>query len=78
VHLVIATRADPPLPIARLRARGQLTELRADDLRFTAEEVTAFLNGVMGLRLQPEDVAALEVRTEGWISGLHLAALSMR
>ena len=78
VHLVIATRADPPLPIARLRAQGQLTELRADNLRFTAEEVTAFLNGVMGLRLQPEDIAALEVRTEGWISGLHLAALSLR
>lgn len=78
VHLVIATRADPPLPIARLRARGQLTELRADDLRFTAEEAAAFLNDVMGLNLLPEDVAALEARTEGWISGLHLAALSMQ
>jgi LuxR family maltose regulon positive regulatory protein len=78
LHLVIATRADPPLPIARLRACGQLTELRADDVRFTAEEVAAFLNGVMGLNLQPEDVAALEARTEGWISGLHLAALSMQ
>jgi LuxR family maltose regulon positive regulatory protein len=78
VHLVIATRADPPLPIARLRARGQLTELRADDLRFTAEEVAAFLNDVMGLGLRPKDVAALEARTEGWISGLHLAALSMQ
>jgi LuxR family maltose regulon positive regulatory protein len=78
LHLVIATRADPPLPIARLRARGQLTELRADDLRFTTAETTAFLNDVMGLHLQPEDVAALEARTEGWISGLHLAALSMQ
>jgi len=78
LHLVIATRADPPLPIARLRARGQLTELRADDLRFSAEEVAAFLNGVMGLGLQPEDIAALEARTEGWISGLYLAALSMQ
>ena len=78
LYLVIATRADPPLPIARLRARGQLTELRADDLRFTAEEVAIFLDDVMGLNLQPEDVAALEARTEGWISGLHLAALSMR
>jgi LuxR family maltose regulon positive regulatory protein len=78
LHLVIATRADPPLPIARLRARGQLSELRADDLRFTAEEVAVFLNGVMGLGLRPEDVAALEARTEGWISGLHLAALSMQ
>jgi LuxR family maltose regulon positive regulatory protein len=78
VHLVIATRADPPLPIARLRARGQLTELRADDLCFTPKEVAAFLNNVMGLELRPEDVAALEVRTEGWISGLHLAALSLQ
>jgi LuxR family maltose regulon positive regulatory protein len=78
IHLVIATRVDPPLPIARLRARGQLTELRADDLRFTAEEVAAFLNDVMELDLQPQDVAALEARTEGWISGLHLAALSMQ
>jgi LuxR family maltose regulon positive regulatory protein len=78
VHLAIATRADPPLPIARLRARGQLTELRADDLRFTAGEIVAFLNGVMGLALQPQDVAALEARTEGWISGLHLAALSIQ
>ncbi len=77
-HLGLATRADPSLPIARLRARGQLTELRADDLRFTAGEVVAFLNGVMGLDLQPQDVAALEARTEGWISGLHLAALSMQ
>jgi LuxR family maltose regulon positive regulatory protein len=78
VHLGLATRADPPLPIARLRARGQLTELRADDLRFTTEEVAAFLNGVMELNLQPDDIAALETRTEGWISGLHLAALSLQ
>jgi LuxR family maltose regulon positive regulatory protein len=78
VHLGLATRADPPLPIARLRARGQLTELRADDLRFTAEEVAAFLNDAMRLKLQPQDIAALEARTEGWISGLHLAALSIQ
>jgi LuxR family maltose regulon positive regulatory protein len=78
LHLTIATRADPPLPIARLRARGQLTELRADDLRFTPEEAATFLNDVMGLGLRPEDVAALEARTEGWVSGLHLAALSMQ
>lgn len=78
VHLGLATRADPPLPIARLRARGQLTELRADDLRFTSEEVAAFLNDVMGLSLRPADIAALEARTEGWISGLHLAALSLQ
>lgn len=78
LYLVIATRADPPLPIARLRARGQLAELRADDLRFTAEEVVTFLNDVMMLNLQPQDIAALEARTEGWISGLHLAALSIQ
>lgn len=78
LHLVIATRADPALPIARLRARGQLTELRADDLRFTTEEVAAFLNEAMGLSLQPQDIAMLEARTEGWASGLHLAALSLQ
>jgi LuxR family maltose regulon positive regulatory protein len=78
LHLVIATRADPPLPIARLRARGQLTELRADDLRFTPEEVAAFLNDVMELNLHLEDVAALEARTEGWVAGLSLAALSLQ
>jgi len=78
MHLVIATRADPPLPLARLRAQDQLTELRAADLRFTTEEVAAFLNQVMGLGLSPEDVAALEARTEGWIAGLQMAALSMQ
>ncbi|MBN1430720.1 MAG: hypothetical protein JXB07_20290, partial [Anaerolineae bacterium] len=78
LRLVIATRADPPLPIARLRARGQLTELRVADLRFTAEEAAAFLNGVMGLDLQLGDIAALDARVEGWITGLHLAALSMQ
>ncbi|MGD9099891.1 MAG: LuxR C-terminal-related transcriptional regulator, partial [Anaerolineae bacterium] len=74
----LCTRADPPLPIARLRARRQLTELRADDLRFTSDEATAFLNSVMGLDLTPEDVKALESRTEGWIVGLQLAALSIQ
>ncbi|HEU4322716.1 MAG TPA: LuxR C-terminal-related transcriptional regulator [Roseiflexaceae bacterium] len=78
LHLVIATREDPPLPLARLRARGQLTELRAADLRFTPAEATAFLNQVMGLSLSTEDIAALEDRTEGWIAGLQLAALSMQ
>jgi len=78
LHLVVSTRADPPLPIARLRARGQLTELRAADLRFTAEESAAFLNGVMGLGLRLEDIAALEARTEGWVAGLNLVALSMQ
>src|SRR3954464_9799813 len=77
LHLVIATREDPPLPLARFRARGQLTELHATDLRFTSSEAAAFLNHVMGLRLSTDDIAALEARTEGWIAGLQLAALSM-
>jgi LuxR family maltose regulon positive regulatory protein len=77
-HLVIATRADPPLPIARLRARGQLTELRQADLRFTPGEAAEFLNRVMGLGLSVDDVVALASRTEGWIAGLQLAALSMQ
>ena len=78
MHLVIATREDPHLPLARLRARGQLTELRAADLRFTPAEAAEFLNQVMGLNLSAEDIAALETRTEGWIAGLQLAALSMQ
>jgi LuxR family maltose regulon positive regulatory protein len=78
LHLVIATREDPPLPLARLRARGQLTELRAADLRFTYAEAAAFLEEVMGLSLSAPDIAALEARTEGWIAGLQLAALSMQ
>jgi LuxR family maltose regulon positive regulatory protein len=78
MYLVIATREDPPLPLARLRARGQLTELRAADLRFTPNEAAEFLNRVMGLNLSVEDIAALETRTEGWIAGLQLAALSMQ
>ena len=78
MHLVIATREDPDLPLARLRARNQLTELRVKDLRFTESEAAGFLNQAMGLRLSPEDVSALETRTEGWIAGLQLAALSMQ
>lgn len=78
MHLVIASREDPNLPLARLRARGQLTELRAADLRFTPSEAAEFLNQVMGLNLSGEDIAALETRTEGWIAGLQLAGLSMR
>lgn len=78
MHLVIATREDPPLLLARLRARSQLTELRAVDLQFTPAEATEFLNRVMGLNLSDGDVAALETRTEGWIAGLQLAALSMQ
>ena len=78
LRLVILTRADPPLSLARLRARDQLAEIRAVDLRFTNEEATAFLNQIMGLKLSTEDVAALEAHTEGWIAGLQLAALSMQ
>ncbi|MHB1415961.1 MAG: LuxR C-terminal-related transcriptional regulator [Chloroflexota bacterium] len=78
MHLVIATREDPQLPLARLRARGQLTEVRAADLRFTPSEAAEFLNRVMGLDLSAEDSAALGSRTEGWIAGLQLAALSMQ
>ncbi|MCJ7624528.1 MAG: hypothetical protein MUO76_13575, partial [Anaerolineaceae bacterium] len=78
MHLVIATREDPNLPLARLRVRDQLTELRAIDLRFTSSEAAEFLNQVMGLSLSVEDIAALETRTEGWIAGLQLAAISMQ
>jgi LuxR family maltose regulon positive regulatory protein len=78
MHLVIATRADPPLQLSRLRGRGQLNELRAADLCFTLDETAAFLNEMMGLDLSAEDVAELELRTEGWIVGLQMAALSMQ
>lgn len=78
LHLVILTRADPPIPLARLRVRNQLIEIRAHDLRFTVEEAVAFLSQTMGLSLSNEQVAALEARTEGWIAGLQLAALSMQ
>ncbi len=77
-HLLIATRSDPPLPLTRLRARGQMVELRGADLRFTEPEAAQFLNNVMGLRLDASSVAALEERTEGWIAGLQMAGLSMR
>jgi LuxR family maltose regulon positive regulatory protein len=78
MHLIIASRADPALPLARLRGRGELSELRAADLRFAPTEVDAFLNEVMRLDLSTADVAALEMRTEGWVVGLQLAALSMQ
>jgi LuxR family maltose regulon positive regulatory protein len=78
VHLVMATRSDPPGPLARLRSRGQLTEVRATDLRFTPDEARDFLNRMMGLDLTASDVDALEERTEGWVAGLQLAALSLR
>ena len=78
MHVVIVTREDPNLPLARLRARGQLTELRVTDLRFTPSEAAEFLNQVMGLALSAEEIAVLETRTEGWIVGLHLAALALQ
>jgi LuxR family maltose regulon positive regulatory protein len=78
MHLVLSGRSDPPRPLARLRARGEMTELRASDLRFSEQEAAAFLNEVMKLDLSADDVAKLEDRTEGWIVGLQMAALSMR
>jgi LuxR family maltose regulon positive regulatory protein len=78
VHLVIATREDPSLPLARYRAQGQLIEIRTADLRFTSSEAAEFLDQVMNLNLSAEDITALETRTEGWIAGLQMAAISMR
>jgi len=77
-HALIATRSDPPFPLGRLRARGELKELRASDLRFDRTEAAAFLNEVMDLGLTPDDVSALEDRTEGWIAGLQLSALTLQ
>jgi LuxR family maltose regulon positive regulatory protein len=78
MHLLVSTRVDPPLPIARLRGRGKLTELRQNDLRFTLEETAEFLNEAMGLQLSTDEVAALASRTEGWIAGLQMAAVSLQ
>jgi LuxR family maltose regulon positive regulatory protein len=78
LHVVMASRADPALPLARLRARGELAEIRAAELRFTTDEAASYLNEMMGLQLTARDVAALEGRTEGWIAALQLAALSMQ
>jgi LuxR family maltose regulon positive regulatory protein len=78
MHLVIASRSDPPWPLARWRARGELTELRAQDLRFTPLEASAFLRDVMGLSLSPEELAVLNARTEGWVAALQMAALSIQ
>lgn len=78
IHLVFISRADPPLPLGRWRVRGQLTEIRADDLRFTEEEAAQFLNQTMGLSLSAADIRTLEARTEGWVAGLQLAALSLQ
>ena len=78
IHLALATRSDPPLPLSRWRSRNQLLELRGDDLRFTVDEAAAFLHAAAGLRLAPETIACLNERTEGWIVGLQMAALSMQ
>jgi LuxR family maltose regulon positive regulatory protein len=78
LHVVIGTREDPPLPLARLRQRDQVTEIRERALRFTTEEAAAFLNQTMGLGLAPESVAALATRTEDWVAGLQLAGLALR
>lgn len=78
MHLIITCRVDPPLPLARLRARGQLIEVRSADLRFTSEEAVTFLNQTMKLNLTDDQVVALEARTEGWIVGLQLAAISLQ
>ena len=78
LHLVVCTRADPPLPLATLIARGQLTELRAGDLRFTREETVEFLNRLMGLNLSVPDIQVLADHTEGWIAGLQMAAVSLQ
>src|SRR5512136_1472747 len=78
LHLLFLTRADPPLALSRLRARGQLTEIRMEHLRFSLDESASFLNQVMGLDLTGEQVAALEKRSEGWIVGLQMAALSLQ
>lgn len=78
LHLLITTRSDPPLPLPRLRSRGQVVEIRADELRFTLDEASCFFDQVMGLTVGPEEMALLETRTEGWIAGLQLAALSLQ
>ena len=78
LHLIIASRDDPHLPLARLRAQGQMSEVRAADLRFSLSEAAEYLNSAMGLDLSQRAIGALEERTEGWIAGLHLAALSMQ
>ena len=78
LHLVITSRSDPGFPLSRLRARNQLTEIRADDLRFTTEETAVFLQSVMGVTLSPEQISSLEARTEGWIAGLQMAAISVK
>jgi len=78
MHLVLLTRTDPPLPLSRLRVRSQLVDIRADQLRFTPDEIAIFLNEVMGLKLSAEDIVSVEARTEGWIASLQLASIAMQ
>jgi LuxR family maltose regulon positive regulatory protein len=78
MHLVIMTREDPPITLSRLRVQGLLTEIRADDLRFSKEESTAFFNDLLSLALSQEDIDSLTARTEGWIAGLQLSAISLQ
>ena len=78
LHLVLITRSDPPLPLARMRVRGELNEVRQKDVRFTVAETAVFLNDIMGLNLAPNNIAALEAHTEGWVASLQLAALSLQ
>lgn len=78
LHVLLLSRTDPPLPLARLRARNQLIDIRADQLRFTRQEIALFLNEAMGLKLSSQDIIALETRTEGWIAGLQLASLALQ
>lgn len=78
LHLILSTRVDPPFPLARLRAHGQMSEIRAADLRFSLDEAAAFLGRALGFALAPDEVRVLESRTEGWIAGLQIAALSMQ
>ncbi|HEY1281450.1 MAG TPA: AAA family ATPase, partial [Acidimicrobiales bacterium] len=78
VHLVVVTRSDPPLPIARWRVRGEVFEIRADELRFDADDAAALLNDRLGLGLAEDSLASLHKRTEGWVAGMHLAALSLQ
>src|SRR6185295_19075150 len=78
MHIVIVTRADPPIPLARLRARGQLCEVRASDLRFATAEAGTLLQQAAGRDLEPDTIAAIQDRTEGWVTGLQLAALALR
>ena len=78
IHLVLVSRVDPPIPLGRLRVMGELTEIRPDDLRFSTAETAALLNDLMKLDLPPEDISVLETRTEGWVAGLQLAAISLQ